>query len=244
MQELWVMLTRTLILYGFILVTLRVMGKREIGKLSVFDLVVSIIIAEIAAFTIDDTKMPLYKGLLPIALLAAVQIAFSYLSLKSRRFRELIDGKPSLIIEKGKIRDAEMRRHRYNIDDLLMQLREKDIADLGEVEFAFLEPTGKLSVIKKRSKQPVTNEDLGRNVPSDGLMLPLIIDGEILQDNLRRLGKDEWWLKMQLRYHGSADVKDVLFAGADETGRFFVDYRDEVDPPDSENGAAKPEARR
>ncbi|MBE3596830.1 MAG: DUF421 domain-containing protein [Hydrogenibacillus sp.] len=227
MQELIAMLTRTLVMYAFILVILRIMGKREIGKLSVFDLVVSIIIAEIAALTIDDTKMPLYKGLAPIGLLAAVQIAFSYASMKSRRFRELVDGKPSLVIEKGKIRDEEMRRHRYNIDDLLMQLREKDIADVGEVEFAYLEPTGKLSVIKKRSKRPVTNEDLGRNVPEDGLLLPLIVDGAVIQDNLARLGKNEWWLKQQLHRFGSTDFSRVVFAGADETGRFYVDYRDE-----------------
>lgn len=230
-QETLTMLVRTMVMYAFILIILRLMGKREIGKLSVFDLVVSIIIAEIAALTIDDTEMPLYKGLLPIALLAVIQIVFSFLSLKSRRFREWLDGKPSLIIDRGKIRDREMAKHRYNMDDLLMQLREKDIGSVADVEFAFLEPTGKLSVIKKREKSPVTYEDMGIRQAKSAMHLPLIIDGEIDQENLKRLGKTELWLKQRLKAFGSTDFSKVAFASADEDGNMYVDYKDKPPRP-------------
>lgn len=230
MQEFWIMMFRTLILYFFIMFSMRIMGKREIGKLSVFDLVVSIIIAEIAAFTIDDPKLELYKGVFPILLLVGIQILISYLSLKSKTFRDIVEGKSTILIEKGKINDREMARHRYNVDDLLIQLREKNIGNLADVEFAFLEPSGKLSVIKKPEKMPVTLADLGLPPKDHGMPLPVIVDGEVMDENLKKLGKTRLWLKQQLKPFGSTDFQKILFASTDEYGRLYVDYKD---PPKS-----------
>ncbi|MBE3553937.1 MAG: DUF421 domain-containing protein [Thermicanus sp.] len=231
MNDFWIMMFRTLILYFFIMFSMRIMGKREIGKLSVFDLVVSIIIAEIAAFTIDDPKLEFYKGVFPILLLVGIQILISYLSLKSKSFRDIVEGKSTILIEKGRINDREMARHRYNMDDLLVQLREKNISNLADVEFAFLEPSGKLSVIKKPEKMPVTLSDLGLPPKEDGMPLPVIVDGEVLDENLEKLGKTRLWLKQQLKPFGSTDFQKVLFASADSYGRLYVDYKDP--PPQS-----------
>lgn len=224
-SDLSVMLLRTLFLYFVILVIFRIMGKREIGQLSVFDFVVSVMIAELAVLSIEDPKMPLIKGLLPMFILTGTQVFISYLSLKNKRIRDLLDGRPSIIIEKGKLQEKEMARQRYNIDDLLTQLREKNITNLADVEFAILETTGKLSVKKKDSKGALTPEDLGIRVNTVGMPLPVIIDGEVLDHNLEKLGKTRLWLKQRLKQFGTTDFQKVFFASVDEMGRMFVDLR-------------------
>lgn len=224
-SELLIMLLRTLFLYFLILVMFRIMGKREIGKLSIFDLVVSVMIAEIAVFSIEDPDMPLVKGIVPMLLLVMAQILTSFISLKSKSFRDLIDGKPSIIIEKGKINEREMKRQRYNFDDLLTQLREKNITNIADVEFAVLETTGKLSVQKKIEKEPVTPQDLGLRIVPTGLPLPVIVDGEVLDENLEKLGKTRLWLKQRLKEFGTTDFHKVFFASVDELGNMFVDLR-------------------
>ncbi|RKQ89051.1 DUF421 domain-containing protein [Brockia lithotrophica] len=239
MEDFLRMLVRSLIMYAYLMFIIRLMGKREIGQVSLFDLVVSIVIAEIAAFTIDDLEMPLYHGLGPILLLALTQIVISYASMKSRRFRDFVDGKPSILIERGKIRDREMRAHRYNIDDLFMQLREKDILDVSEVEFAYLEPSGKLSVVKKPERQPLTPEDLG--IPpkvKDVHPLPVIMDGEVITENLKRTGKDERWLREELRARGIARPEDVFLMTLDREGTVYLDLKDEAEcPPAPSSGS-------
>lgn len=224
-SDLVIMLLRTLFLYFVILMMFRIMGKREIGKLSIFDLVVSIMIAEIAVFSIEDPDMPLLKGLLPMFMLVLTQILISYISLKSRRMRELLDGRPSIIIEKGKLNQQEMKRQRYNFDDLLTQLREKDIHNLADVELAMLETTGKLSVQRKKSREALTAEDLGIQKLTLGTPLPVIIDGEVMDENLEKLGKTRLWLKQRLKHYGTTDFQQVFFASVDETDQLFVDLR-------------------
>lgn len=225
-SDLTIMLLRTLFLYFVILFVYRVMGKREIGKLSVFDFVVSFMIADIAVFAIEDPEMPLITGLGPIAVLVFTQIGISYLSLKSRKLREIVDGKPSIIIEKGKINEQEMRRQRYNFDDLLTQLREKNITNIADVEFAVLETSGKLSVIKKPEKESITPEAIGIKVENGGIPLPVIIDGEVIDENLEKIGKTRLWLKQRLKAYGTTDFQKVFFASVDEKGEMFVDLRD------------------
>ncbi len=214
-------------MYFFVLVTLRLMGKREIGKLSVFDLVVSIMMAEIAVVVIEDPKLSLWRGVLPIGILMVTQIVLSYLSLKSKKVRELVEGKPALLIANGKILDEEMKKQRYSIDDLLTQLRDKNISAVSDVEFAILESSGKLSVFPKPAKQPVSKEDLDISGQDyHGLPVPVIEDGRIMSDNLHKINKDEKWLKKQIEKQGYDNVQDVYFASLDHTGKFFVDPKD------------------
>lgn len=148
----------TVLMYIFIFLSMRIMGKREIGKLSVFDLTISIMIAEIAVFVIEDMERPIYDGFVPMATLVLIQVLVAQLSLKSRKLRLLVDGKPSILISDGKLHRGEMRKQRYNIDDLLMQLRGQNIDSPADVEFAILETSGQLTVIEKNKGVSSSNQ--------------------------------------------------------------------------------------
>ncbi|KOP64422.1 hypothetical protein AMS62_03490 [Bacillus sp. FJAT-18019] len=151
MSHMTILILRTILMYVVIFVTMRIMGKREIGKLSVFDLVISIMIAEIAVFVLEDVKKPILEGLAPIAILVAIQVGLAYIGLKNRTIRLFADGKPSVLVSRGKLHRKEMAKLRYNLDDLMQQLRGKDIDSLADVEFAILETSGQLTVIPKEA---------------------------------------------------------------------------------------------
>lgn len=150
---------RVVVVYLLIVLIFRWMGKREIGELGVIDLVVFIMIADIGVIAIERYNESFFKPILPMGILVLIQIIFSHLSLRSRNFRKLVDGEPSIIIKDGKIIEKQMKKQRYNFDDLLMQLRENNIRYISDVEFAILEPTGKLSVIKKEKIKQATRLD-------------------------------------------------------------------------------------
>ncbi|SFC53595.1 Uncharacterized membrane protein YcaP, DUF421 family [Bacillus sp. OV322] len=206
---------RTLILYLVMMVIFRLMGKREIGELSILDLVVFIMIGEMAVLSIENPDIPIVKSILPMVLLMIIQIILALLSLKSQKFREVLDGKPSIIISQGKIDEHVMRKQRYNFDDLLSQLREKDILNIGEVEYAILEPSGQLSVIEK--KQGEKQEKVSP--------FPLIIDGVIQEKSLSRLHKDEKWLLQQLNRQGYHSISQVSFCTCID-GKLYIDEQD------------------
>ncbi|MEN6327492.1 MAG: DUF421 domain-containing protein, partial [Syntrophomonas sp.] len=160
---------RTLILYTATVVLLRIMGKRQIGQLQPYELVVIIMISELAAIPMQNTGIPIINGLIPIFILVAAEITLSHLSLKSERARGIICGKPSVLIENSKIMENELKRLRYNINDLLEQLRLKNVPDIADVEFAILETSGHLSVILKSQKRPVVPQDLNISPEYEGL---------------------------------------------------------------------------
>lgn len=209
------LLIRVLGTYFFVLLSLRIMGKREIGKLSLFDLVVSIMIAEVSAVSLQDMNLPLWHGLVIVAVLVLLQILVAYVSMRSPRIRTLFEGRPTVLIANGRINDRAMRRTRYNIDDLLLQLREKDIAAVADVEFAILETSGKLSVFPKAHKRPLTPEDLGLKPRKTVLTTSLIVDGRIDDDKLRAVGKSRKWLRQQLVDAGIPSEQAVFYAGWD-----------------------------
>ena len=194
-----IVLFRTTLFYIIITIIYRFMGKREIGQLGMVDLIVSILIAELAAMSIENRNENIFLSILPIALLVIIQIGMSYISLKNSKIRNLFDGNPSVIINKGKINFKEMVEQRYNIDDLLTQLREKHIRSIEEVDYAVLETSGKLSVFKKDNK-------LFGEYP-----MPLILDGEIDQDTLRQINKTEEWLTNQLKKE-NVSLEDIFYA--------------------------------
>jgi uncharacterized membrane protein YcaP (DUF421 family) len=212
-MEYVTIIARTLFLYVLIVFIFRLMGKREVGELSILDLVVFIMIAETAVVGIENTEKPLIHTIIPMTLLMIVQITLATISLKSKKIRDLIDGKPSMLIENGKINEREMREQRYNFDDLLAQLRDKNINNLADVEFAVLEPSGKLSVFEKDNKKRST------------LHLPLIVDGAIQEHHLKILDKTNFWLRQQLRELGYRNIKDISFCSFDN-GTFYIDLID------------------
>lgn len=150
MEELLTITFRTVILYFVILIIFRLMGKREIGELSILDLVVFIMMAEIAVLAIENVDDHLFHTILPMLVLMMIQVTFAYLSLKNRRIRQALDGKPTIIIKYGKIDEDAMKSQRYNFDDLMVQLRENNVERVADVSFAILEPSGKLTVVKNK----------------------------------------------------------------------------------------------
>lgn len=219
MEQYFSIIFRTIFFYILILVIFRLMGKREIGELSILDLVVFIMIGELAIVAIDNPNKSLIHTSIPMVLLMLIQILLATLSLKSKKFRDLVDGKPTIIINRGKIDEEAMRKQRYNFDDLLTQLREKDIRSIADVEFAILESSGSLSVIER-----MNNSD---GKPKDGdITIPLIIDGNIEEENLTRINKTNLWLRQELKKMGYRDVRKISFCSF-ENGKFFVDIMDE-----------------
>lgn len=204
-------IVRTLLIYGIVLVVIRLMGKREIGQLSTFDFVVSVIVAELAAIPMENMDKPLLEGIVPILVVVAAEILLSYLALKSMWIREIIDGKPSVIVANGELQISEMRRCRYNLEDLLTQLREKGIPDLFHVNYAILETSGKLSVFLKEDYRPVIE-----------LPTPVIMDGIIISNNLKQIKRSPEWLKSELEKSGYPDPQEIFFASSDSQGKLLV----------------------
>lgn len=201
MHDLLIISFRTVFLYILIIIILRIMGKREVGELGVLDVVVLIIFAEVAAFALDSPDKKLIQSILPMLILLAIQLLSSFISLKSKKFRDLVDGDPTMIVKDGKILEKEMRKQRYNLDDLFQQLREQQIGSVHEVSVAYLEPSGNLSVFKTDDVQPV---------------LALVLDGIIQIRHLKLHGKTEQWLLQQLKSQGVNDVKTVFYCSLED----------------------------
>ncbi len=216
---------RTLILYAAVVIVMRVMGKREIGQLQPFELVVALMIADLAAIPMQDTGIPLLSGIIPITVLMAAQVVLSYVALKSEKARGIICGRPSVLVENGKIVEGELRRLRYNLNDLLEQLRAKDYSNLADVEFAILETNGQLSVIPKSQKRALRPEDIQIKTNYEGMPVTLVIDGKVKQENLSKVNLDEKWLRSELQKFGIKDPGEVFFASLDTVGNLFYQLK-------------------
>ena len=191
---------RTMLFYLLILIVIRLMGKREIGQLSVQDMVVNILIAELVAISIENYKDSLWLTVIPIIILLILELLSGYITLKSDKIRDIIEGKPSLIINRGIINYKEMIKQRYTLDDLLCELRQNNIKDLKDVEYAVLENNGKLSIFKYNFLCLTSNNPF-----------PLILDGKIQKDTLDYINKDETWLLSYLN-DNTLDKKDIFYA--------------------------------
>lgn len=216
-----VVFARALILYIVVVVSMRIMGKRQIGQLQPFELAIAIMISELAAVPMQNTGIPLINGIIPILTLLIAQLLMSLLSLKSIKARALICGKPTILIEKGKICEEALRKELYTINDLLEQLRIKDYPNITDVEYAILETNGQLSVIPKSQKRPLNPKDMDIKTDYEGITIDVIIDGNILKNNLKAAGKDEQWLIQELHKHHYESPKEILLASIDSSGKLF-----------------------
>ncbi|MCQ6266406.1 DUF421 domain-containing protein [Fictibacillus sp. WQ 8-8] len=223
-MEYYTIILRTIFVYFILIGVFRLMGKREIGKLSVLDFVVSIMIAELAVISIEDPKVPMLKHLVGIFVLFLIQIFLAFLSLKSKKVREIVDGKPSIIIENGQINESEMKKQRYNFDDLLTQLRENNIKNVADVEFGILESTGKLSVITREVECDRKTNSAVSPLP---LVFPVILDGKIQEDHLKKLDKTSLWLRQELRKMGIKDTKNISICTINNNDSLYVDKKDD-----------------
>ena len=217
---------RIVILYMIVLIALRVMGKREIGQLSVFDFVVSVMIAELSTLPMEDVGVPLVRSFFAIAILVVLQLLVAIISLRSHWFRHLVEGEATVLIEHGQIKDNEMRKTRYSMHDLVMQLRQKGYANVADVEFAILETSGDLSVFPVAEKRPLTPQDVGVAVQHEKIPLPLIVDGNLVQKTLQTLKRSKTWVTEELHTRGYGDLSDIFYASIDADGTIQIDPRD------------------
>lgn len=220
-----VVFVRALVLYIVVVITMRIMGKRQIGQLQPFELAIAIMISELAAVPMQNTGIPLLNGIIPILTLLIAQIFMSFLSMKSIKARALICGKPSILIENGKIREDELNKEMYNINDLLEQLRIKNVPNIADVEFAVLETNGQLSIIPKSQKRPLVPKDINLPTGYEGLSLDVVIDGKVIYKNLEKSGLDEAWLLKELIKQGFRSPRHVLFASLDTEGVLYCQPR-------------------
>lgn len=211
---------RTVILYLIIIVGIRLMGKRQIGQLEPSELVLSLIIADIAAVPMQDNGIPLVMGVLPILTLLCLSTILSVLTVKSIRIRALLCSRPSVVVRDGKILIPEMVKNRFTVDELMEELRVSGVTELSKVKYAVLETTGRISVVPVAEEQPVTAKDLGLTVAEPGLPLILVSDGHILHHNLRDRGLTLDWLHQQLTGR-QLTAKEVFLMTVDENGQVY-----------------------
>ncbi len=191
---------RTLFFYFFIVFAYRLMGKREVGQLGIIDLIVSILIAELVALSIEKTNESIWLAIVPILTLVLLEIVLGFISIKSRVFNKLFGGKPTIIISDGKIIYKNLISQRYSIDDLLLELRKNEISSVEDVEYAFLETNGELSIFRYKPFKIKSS-----------LPLPIIIEGIIQKDNLKLINKNESWVKKLLK-DNNLDLKDIFYS--------------------------------
>ena len=213
---------RTLILYALVIVALRLMGKREIGQLQPFELVVILMISDLAVVPSENVGIPLLSGIIPILVLLSASLTLAWISLKSQTARDIICGKPSLLIERGKILEEELKKNCYNLTDLLEELRLKNIPNIADVEFAILENNGQLSVFPKSQKRSTIPEDFQITPKYEGLPLTLILDGKLNHKNLAKSNKNLTWLENELNLQSIGNVEEVLIASLDSSGNLFA----------------------
>lgn len=218
---MFVVLIRTVVLYLFIVFGIRLLGKRQVGELEPAELTLALIIADLAAVPMQDNGIPLLAGLIPIVVLLCVATILSVLSARSIRFRALLCGRPSIVVQNGMILEQELRKNRLTVDELMEEMRIKGYSDFREVKFAVLETGGQLSVLPYAAQKPVTAEQMDVPTEEPGLPIILVSDGRILGNNLKLRGYEENWLMKQLNEHGLKSPRQVFLLTVDELGRTY-----------------------
>lgn len=208
---------------------MRLMGKRQIGELQPFEIVLTVMISELASIPMQDNRIPLIHTIIPMITLLMLQVSTSFLQLKSEKARELFSGKPSILIENGKINIDELRNQRININDLLEELRLKDIYNVDDVQYAILETSGQLSIIPKTALDLVTKKDLNIKKKQEQLPVSLIMDGNINYENLHIIKKDKHWLEDKLKEFNISSAKIVFHAYINTEGEFYYQLKDTKD---------------
>lgn len=220
-------LTRTVILYVLIITGVRLMGKRQVGELEPSELVVSLLLADLAAVPMQDFGIPLLTGIIPIFALLSMTMILSVLTMKNTRFRILMCGKPSVVVHNGELDQREMQRNRYTVDELFEELRMKGYTDLTRIKYAILEINGQLSVLPYAACQPPDASQLSVQTKEGGLPVILISDGRLMEENLHVSGHDRRWLDKQLKKHNCPSPANVFLMTVDEAGKVYCSPRQE-----------------
>ena len=218
---MFVTLIRTIILYVFAIASLRIMGKRQIGELQPSDLVVTLLISQIISIPIQDTDIPLVNTIIPILLLVGFEILTSIFNMKSIKFRSFMQGNPVVIINDGKLNQKMLKDLRFTVDDLLESLRQKDIFDISQVQYAIVETNGQLSVLLKPQYDTVTKEDLELKSKPQGYQCPVIIDGKIVTADFDICNMTTKKVE-KLAKKEKAEIKDILLMTVDSVGNHNI----------------------
>lgn len=216
---------RAIILYIVVLIVMRLMGKREIGQLQPFELAISIMIADLASVPMSELGIPITNGIIPILALLVMYMVISILNMRSVNIRKIMSGQPSLLIYRGKIDEKTLKKERMTINELQERLRGKDVYNLLDVEYAILETNGEITVIQKPEKKNLTVQDMNISPEYEGISYDLVVDGKVMKNNLKALGKDIIWLERQLKKF-KAKPEDVLIATINAKGDFFCQKKE------------------
>ena len=216
---------RAIVLYLVVLIVMRLMGKREIGQLQPFELAISIMIADLASIPMTEIGIPIFNGIVPILGLLVMHLVISVINLKSLKAREIICGKPSILIYRGKINEKELKKERFTINELEERLRGNNVINLGDVEYAILETRGQVTVIQKPEKRNTIPEDFNITPEYEGIPYDLVVDGKVMTKNLKEIGKDYRWLKKQVeKFH--IKPEEALIVTIDGKGQFFCQKKE------------------
>lgn len=218
---MFVVLIRTVVLYLFIVAGIRLLGKHQIGELEPSELVLTLIIADLASVPMQDNGIPLLWGLIPIVVLLALSTIISVLCTRSIRFRALLCGRPSIVVENGQVLEMELKKNRLTLDELMEELRIQGYADFKSIKFALLETNGQLSVLPFAAEKPVTAAQMGVATQETGLPVVLVSDGHLLEHNLKGLGYEHIWLEKQLASHGLHSCRQAFLLTVDEGGATY-----------------------
>lgn len=216
---------RVLILYLLVLITMRLMGKREIGQMQPFELVIAIMIADLASVPMGDVGIPITNGIIPILALLFIQLLISIINVKSIWGRRIICGKPSILVYRGKIDEKLMRKEKFTINELQERLRQNSVFSIGDVEYAILETSGQLTVIQKPEKRNAIPEDFGITPEYEGIPYDLVIDGKVMHENLKAIGKDYNWLLKQVQKF-KIKPEDALVVTYDGKAQIFCQAKE------------------
>lgn len=217
---------RTVILYFAILISMRLMGKRQLGELEISEFIVAALIADLAATPLQDIGIPLLNGLLPIMIMFCLEIIIAGLNFKCVKLRKFTYGRPEIIIKNGQIDREKMRRNRFTLDELMQELRAQGLSDAAQVAYGILETNGQLSIILKSADQPATAGQLGVSEPDGGYAHIIINDGRILDKNLSLLGRDRRWLDNELERRKIKNAGDIYILTLTETGSVFCQTKE------------------
>lgn len=223
-----IIIIRTLIVYFALLLTMRLLGKRQLGEMELSEFVLAALIADLAAHPLQDIGIPLMNGLLPIIVLFCCEVLIAWWSIKSVRMRSVFFGKPSILIENGKINQLELRKNRLTVDELMEQLRSQSCTDISSVEYAILETGGKLSLLLYPSKKPLSAELMGIQPDDGGLPVIVVSDGRVIGSNLKLMGYSEGWLQKQLSSRGHESPDTVFLMTVNAAGQIFFAPKEAV----------------
>ena len=216
---------RTVILYILVLVIMRMMGKREIGQLQPFELAISIMIADLASIPMANIGIPIFSGIIPILALLMMHLIISNINLKSINMRKVICGKPTILIYRGRIDEKALKKEKFTINELQERLRGNNVFNIGDVEYAILETSGQITVIQKPDKRTTIPADFNIIPEYEGIPYDLVIDGKIMHENLKAIGKDEIWLEREVKKF-KIRPEEALVVTFDGKGQIFCQAKE------------------